>query len=101
MVGRDIANFVATIVLELLLAFIATKGIIVVIYFQSSSFCFVATIIFLCCDILSNTSLHYLSRYNFGCRDNVLLSFALSFVATKFRKVATFFLLFCLNWVTT
>ena len=46
MVGFDIANFVAKIVSELLSAFVVTKGIIVATYFQSSSLCFVAIIIF-------------------------------------------------------
>ena len=101
MVGRDIENFVIEIVLKLLSAFFATKGITAVKYFQSSSFFFVVTIIFLCRDILSSTLLHSLLRSNFGCRDNVLLPFALSFISTKFRKVVTFFLFFCLTWVAT
>ena len=102
MVGHGIANFATAIVLKLLSPFVTTKGITIKTYFQSSSLCFVRTIIFfLCRDILSSTSLHSLSRYNFRSSDNVLLLFALSFVAINFQKITTFFLLFCLNWVAT
>ena len=74
MVGHDNVNFVATIVLELLSAFFVIKGITIATYFQSSSFYFIATIIFyvatffpvlhfiLCCDITIDVATMFCSH---------------------------------------
>ena len=71
MVGHDIANFVAAIVLELFSDFFVIKVIIVATYFQSSSFCLIATIIFyvaiffptlhciLCCNIILDVTIMF------------------------------------------
>ena len=91
MVGRDIANFVAEIVLKLLLAFVATKSRIVAAYFIFSTFYFVTIIKCYVDTFYPDFSCILCREIIFRCRDHVLLPSALSFVAKELSSVATYF----------